>query len=90
MMYNDHDCRRFQEPLYSVDMWYRRYAYCPRSFLNWALFFFTMLLTMAFYAGWADGGEFSLLGTSFFLPRVFLVPLVIDPYPIREASGSAR
>jgi hypothetical protein len=50
------------------------------------LFFLTMLLlTIGFYLGWTDGGSVTLLGTSLYLPYVFLAPPVIDTYLIRDA-----
>ena len=63
----------------------------PMQLLNAMLFFLTvLLLTIGFYLGWTDGGDVSLLGASLFLPYVFLAPLVIGTYLIRDAAGSAQ
>ena len=58
----------------------------PMQLLNGMLFFLTvLLLTIGFYLGWTDGGSVTLLGASVFLPYVFLAPLVIGTYLIRDA-----
>ena len=58
----------------------------PMQLLNGMLFFLTvLLLTIGFYLGWTDGGSVTLLGASLFLPYVFLAPLVIGTYLIRDA-----
>jgi hypothetical protein len=58
----------------------------PMQLLNGMLFFLTvLLLTIGFYRGWTDGGGITLLGVSLFLPYVFLAPLVIGTYLIRDA-----
>jgi hypothetical protein len=60
----------------------------PMQLLNGMLFFLTArLLTVGFYFGWADGGRVTLLGASFFQPYMFLAPLVIGTYLIRDARG---
>ena len=60
----------------------------PMQLLNGMLFFLTvLLLTIGFYLGWTDGGGVTLLGASLFLPYVFLAPLVIGTYLIREDRG---
>jgi hypothetical protein len=51
---------------------------------------YVLLLTIGFYLGWTDGGGVTLLGALLFLPYVFLAPLVIGTYSIRDARSSAR
>lgn len=63
----------------------------PMQLLNGMLFFLTVsLLTIGFYLGWADGDSVTLLGAAFFLPYLFLAPLLIGTYVIRDAPNSAR
>ena len=58
----------------------------PMQLLNGMLFLLTGLLpTIGFYLGWTGGGSVTLLGASLFLPYVFLAPLVIGTYLIRDA-----
>jgi hypothetical protein len=58
----------------------------PMQLLNGMLFFLTvLLLTIGFYPRRTDGGGFTLLCASFFLPYVLLAPLVIGTYLIRDA-----
>jgi len=58
----------------------------PMQVLNAMLFFLTViLLTIGFYLGWTNGSGVTLLGMALFLPYVFLAPLVIGAYLIRDA-----
>jgi len=58
----------------------------PMQLLNGMLFFLTvLLLTVGFYLGWGDKGSVIPLGVSLFLPYMFLAPLVIGTYLLREA-----
>jgi hypothetical protein len=58
--------------------------------LNGMLFFLTVsLLTIGFYLGRTKGGGVKLLGSSLFLPYVFLASLVIGTCLIRDARASA-
>jgi hypothetical protein len=63
----------------------------PMQLLNGMLLFLTaLLLTIGLYFGWTDGGNVTLLGASLFLPYLFLAPLVIGTFLVRDAGGSAR
>jgi hypothetical protein len=58
----------------------------PMQVLNGMLFFVAViLLTIGFYLGWADIGRVTLHGTSLLLLYLFLAPLVVRTYLIREA-----
>jgi hypothetical protein len=60
----------------------------PMQLLNGMLFFLTVqLLAVGFYLGWADGGRVTLLGASFFQPYMFLAPLLVGTYLIRNGPG---
>jgi hypothetical protein len=62
----------------------------PMQLLNAMLFFLTvLLLTIGFYLRWTDGGSVTLLGASLFLPYLFVAPLAIGAYLIRDTPGSA-
>lgn len=63
----------------------------PMHLLNGMLLFLKVSrLTIGFYLGWTGGGSVTLFGASLALPYVFLAPLVIGTYLIRDARGSTR
>ena len=60
-----------------------------KSLIGCLSFFTVSLLTIGFYLGWTDGDSVTLLGAALFVPYVFLAPLVVGTYLIRDAPDSA-